>query len=198
MANAIMQGVCFSAKTNLVTQRRSLGKHACVPATPAFKATHRASISCSSASEEVNVGRRSVAIGSGIAALSGVLGGSLAPEAMAKDKVGVYWISPTNNATVESPVKVKMGVKGLEVVPAARGPVEGSGHHHIVVDGKESFVKPGEAIPFDATHLHFGKGQTEAEIELSPGKHKLLLQFANYKHESYGKATAKVITINVK
>jgi hypothetical protein len=35
--------------------------------------------------------------------------------------------------------------------------VEGSGHHHIVVDGKASFVKPGEAIPFDATHLHFGK-----------------------------------------
>eukprot|EP00959_Pyramimonas_sp_CCMP1952_P208053 4352245-Pyramimonas_sp.AAC.1 len=41
------------------------------------------------------------------------------------------------------------------------------------------------------------QGQTEATIELPPGKHQLLLQFANYKHESYGKALSKVITVNV-
>jgi len=38
-------------------------------------------------------------------------------------------------------------------------------------------------VPFDDTHLHFGKGQTEASIVLAPGKHKLTLQFANALHK---------------
>lgn len=194
-----MNSVRISANVNVPTQGRSFGKVACVPATPVLKATHRASITCKSASEDANVGRRSVAVGSGVALLSSVMGASLVPEAMAaRDKGGVYWISPANNATVESPFKIKMGVKGLDVVPAAQGPVEGSGHHHVIVDSKQGYVNPGEAIPFDATHIHFGKAQTEAQIELPPGKHKLLLQFANYKHESYGKNYAKVVTVNVK
>ena len=41
----------------------------------------------------------------------------------------------------------------------------------------------GTEIPFDETHLHFGKGQTEAALTLAPGKHKLTLQFANALHK---------------
>mmetsp|Transcript_20560 Transcript_20560/g.44977 ORF Transcript_20560/g.44977 Transcript_20560/m.44977 type:complete len:194 (+) Transcript_20560:1502-2083(+) len=192
MASAITQKACFFAKTSAPAERRSVGK---VSRVSANKAGHRATITCK-ATEEGNVGRRAMAVGSGIALFSSVMGGFV-PEAMAKDKGGVYWLSPIDGATVTSPFTVKMGVKGLDVVPAAQGPVEGSGHHHIVVDGKEKFVKAGEAIPFDATHLHFGKGQIETTIDLPPGKHKLLLQFANYRHESYGKAYGKVITVNV-
>ena len=44
----------------------------------------------------------------------------------------------------------------------------------------------GAEIPFDDTHLHFGKGQTEASIVLTPGKHKLTLQFANALHKRCG------------
>ena len=44
-------------------------------------------------------------------------------------------------------------------------------------------TQAGAEIPFDDTHLHFGKGQTEASITLSPGKHKLTLQFANALHK---------------
>ncbi|KAK3278959.1 hypothetical protein CYMTET_13134 [Cymbomonas tetramitiformis] len=88
-----------------------------------------------------------------------------------------------------------MGVKGLEVSPVAAGPVENSGHHHIVVDG--GAVKAGVALPFDGTHIHFGKGQTQAEIELPPGKHKLTLQFANIRHESYGPGYSKTINVTV-
>ena len=110
---------------------------------------------------------------------------------------GVYWVEPSDGATVTSPVAVKMGVKGLDVAPAAEGLKEGSGHHHIVVDGPR-FVKAGEEIPFDATHLHFGKAQTEATVVLAPGKHTLTLQFANALHKSYGKGYAKTVTVNVK
>ena len=59
-------------------------------------------------------------------------------------------------------------------------------------------MKTGETIPANETHIHYGKGQTEATIELSPGKHTLTLQFANGIHQSYGEAWSKTITVNVK
>lgn len=71
-----------------------------------------------------------------------------------------------------------------------------SGHFHLIIDG-EKVVPTGEAIPFDAAHMHFGKGQTSVDVELPAGKHSLTLQFANIKHESYGPAYAKNITVNV-
>jgi len=48
-----------------------------------------------------------------------------------------------------------------------------------------------------ATHKHYGKAQSEGELELEPGKHKITLQFANAYHVSYGKEFAKTITVNV-
>ena len=56
----------------------------------------------------------------------------------------------------------------------------------------------GEAIPVDATHLHFGKAQTDAEVTLPPGKYKLTMQYANGAHVSYGPAMAATINITVK
>ena len=37
-------------------------------------------------------------------------------------------------------------------------------------------------IPNDENHLHFGTGQTEAEVTLQPGPHKLQLLFADAHH----------------
>src|SRR5262249_6026795 len=47
-----------------------------------------------------------------------------------------------------------------------------SGHKHLLIGGNER-LDPGEPIPQDKTHLHFGAGQTEARIELAVGKHTL-------------------------
>ena len=44
-----------------------------------------------------------------------------------------------------------------------------SGHHHLLIDVDEP-LDPNEPIPQDKTHLHFGAGQTEARLELLPGK----------------------------
>ena len=96
---------------------------------------------------------------------------------------------------MEKSFTVKMGVKGYELAPASEGLQEGTGHHHIVVDG--GAVEKGEAIPFDETHLHFGKAQKEAVIELPPGEHTLTLQFANALHKSYGKKFASTIKVTV-
>ncbi len=107
---------------------------------------------------------------------------------------GVNILSPADGEKVKSPVKVIMQVQGMEVEPAGEVTPNG-GHHHLIIDGEG--VPQGNVVPSDDTHIHFGKGQTEAEVELAPGTHTLTLQFANGVHMSYGKDMAETITIEV-
>lgn len=108
---------------------------------------------------------------------------------------GVFFLSPVNGATVGRSVKVEMGVKGMKVRKAGKL-IEGTGHHHLIIDG--SHVPKGVTVPKNRRHLHFGKGQTEATILLSPGEHVLTLQFANGHHQSYGRAWSKTVRVTVK
>ncbi|RME81813.1 MAG: DUF4399 domain-containing protein [Zetaproteobacteria bacterium] len=108
---------------------------------------------------------------------------------------GVDFVTPTDGMTVPRTVKVVMKVEGMKVRPAGKL-VEGTGHHHLIIDG--SYVPKGEIVPKDAKHLHFGKGQTEAVVTLTPGDHTLTLQFANGHHESYGKDWSRTIRVHVK
>lgn len=101
-----------------------------------------------------------------------------------------------NGATVSSPLKVPMGAEGIKVDTA--GPViAGVGHHHLFIDAEDSLAA-GTMVPKDSAHLHFGKAQTETELKLTPGKHKLTLQFADGLHRSYGSKLSTTITVNVK
>lgn len=121
-----------------------------------------------------------------------------APAAHAKTKNSVYFSNVKDGDTVPSKFTYQFEVTGYELSPAAAGLKDGTGHHHMIIDGPKAFVDPGEVIPMDATHKHYGKAQSEGELELAPGKHKITLQFANALHESYGKEFAKTITVNVK
>jgi Domain of unknown function (DUF4399) len=108
----------------------------------------------------------------------------------------VYFKNLKSNETVTSPVKVEMGVDNMKVDTA--GPVvAASGHFHIFIDAEDSLAS-GVVVPKDSTHLHYGKGQTETTVTLSPGKHKLTLQFADGLHRSYGSQLATAVNINVK
>jgi len=108
---------------------------------------------------------------------------------------GVYFKGLSDGDTVSSPLTVKMGVCGMDVKPAGEV-IEGTGHHHLIIDG--GCIPEGETIPKDANHKHFGKGQTETEITLTPGEHTLALQFANGIHTSYGESMCKLVHIHVK
>src|SRR5208282_5907611 len=55
-----------------------------------------------------------------------------------------------------------------------------SGHHHLVIDAPTPPLNA--EIPNDFQHLHFGAGQTEAEISLTPGEHTLQLVFGDKNH----------------
>ncbi|MGH2553116.1 MAG: DUF4399 domain-containing protein [Chitinophagaceae bacterium] len=108
----------------------------------------------------------------------------------------VYFKDLKNNATISSPFHLQMGADVIRIDTA--GPVvAGSGHHHLFIDAEDSLTA-GTVVPKDSTHIHFGKGQTEYDLTLSPGKHKLTLQMADGLHRSYGKKLAATISVNVK
>ncbi len=108
----------------------------------------------------------------------------------------VMFLEPADGAKVKSPVAMKFGLEGLEVRPAMEDPLDKTtGHHHVVLDDKP--VPLGRVVPADEKHIHYGKGQTEATLELSPGKHTLTLQLADGAHLSYGEKLAHTITIEV-
>lgn len=113
------------------------------------------------------------------------------------DGARVYFKNVKNNSTVSSPLKVEFGIENIQIDTA--GPVvAGSGHHHLFVDAEDSLAA-GTVIPKDATHLHFGKGQTQIDsLKLSAGQHKLTLQFADGLHRSYGGKLATTINVIVK
>jgi hypothetical protein len=108
----------------------------------------------------------------------------------------VYFISPQDGATVSSPVNVKFGLKGMGIAPAGMA-FENTGHHHLLVDAMTPALDA--PIPADATHIHFGKGQTETSVDLKPGKHTLQLVLGDQLHQPHDPAVmSKVITITVK
>jgi hypothetical protein len=108
----------------------------------------------------------------------------------------VYIASPKDGATVHSPVKVVFGLKGMVVAPAGVK-TENGGHHHLLVD-TDPPANMGAPLPATTTILHYGKGQTEATIPLSPGKHTLQLLFADQNHVPHDPPViSKKITITV-
>jgi hypothetical protein len=110
------------------------------------------------------------------------------------DSSYVFFKYPTDGATVPSPVYVEMGVKGMQIEPA--GEVrEGYGHHHLLIN--QASWPEGTVIPASDSTIHFGKGQTDASIELEAGEYMIALQFADGVHSSYGKSMSASIKISV-
>lgn len=114
------------------------------------------------------------------------------PAAPADAKI--FFANLKNGDAMASPVYVEFGAEGIEVEPA--GVVkEGYGHHHIIIDG--DFTPLGEAVPADDTHIHYGGGQTGDTLNLTPGVHTLVLQFADGLHRSYGEALSAKIQVKI-
>lgn len=110
---------------------------------------------------------------------------------------GVYFVQPTDGATVDQTFKVVFGLRNMGVAPAG---VEkaGTGHHHLLID---TDIPSDLSQPLPATdHVkHFGGGQTETEVTLAPGKHTLQLLLGNHAHVPHNPPVAsEKITVEVK
>ena len=110
----------------------------------------------------------------------------------------VFFVNLKDGQTVTSPLKVEMGVEGLKVDSATAGLKAGSGHHHLLIDIDSIPSKVMVPATDSVRHYHFGNAQTSAEIKLTPGKHVLVLQFADALHRSFGTRLTSRITVDVK
>ena len=95
-------------------------------------------------------------------------------------EIELYFIEPKDGATVNGPVKIVFGLSGMGVAPAGID-FPNTGHHHLLVD-LENLPDLNKPIPANKNHIHFGKGQTEAILELPKGKRTFQLLMGNYHH----------------
>lgn len=107
------------------------------------------------------------------------VGAQSAPRTPSPPGAVVYFIDIKDGAHLPETFTVRFGLKNMGLAPA--GFVKANtGHHHLLVDTP---VPPlAEPVPSDPQHLHFGAGQTEADITLPPGPHTLQLLFADAGH----------------
>jgi hypothetical protein len=146
-----------------------------------------------------------------IAAVLGVVGGlsvtlaqapaaGTAPAALPRTPspagARLYIVKPENGATVKGPVTVVFGLAGMGIAPAGVQ-FENAGHHHLLID-TDLPANAGLPLPNNDSIRHFGKGQTEASIELKPGKHTLQLVLGDHLHIPFNPVVAsQKITITV-
>lgn len=130
-------------------------------------------------------------IAAGIAALLGSAAFAATPS---PEGAEAYIISPEDGATVPQTFTVQFGLKGMGVAPAGTDK-EGTGHHHLIVDGS---AMPEMGTPMGQDVKHFGGGQTEATLTLEPGTHTLQLMLGDMAHAPHNPPVAsKKITITV-
>ncbi len=109
----------------------------------------------------------------------------------------LYFVWPQDGMTIKGAFWCRFGLRNMGVTHAGDN-YPNAGHHHLLVDVNEP-LDPKEPIPQDKSHLHFGAGQTEARIELPPGKHTLQLVLGDAKHYPFDPpVVSKKITVTIK
>jgi hypothetical protein len=107
----------------------------------------------------------------------------------------VYFISPNNHTSIVGKVIVRFGLENFGVAPAGIEMTH-TGHHHLIIDA--DLPPLNQPIPADGNHVHFGKGQTEVEVELSKGTHTLQLLLGDFRHIPHNPAIySERITVQV-
>jgi hypothetical protein len=100
---------------------------------------------------------------------------SLSPE--------VYFVNLRDGDRLRSPFRVIFGLSRFGLAPAGIDK-PATGHHHLLINTPlpRDLTQP---IPFSDSYRHFGGGQSEAVLELPPGKHTLQLLFADSGHKPF-------------
>jgi len=109
----------------------------------------------------------------------------------------LYFVWPQNGAVIKGGFWARFGLRNMGVTHAGDN-YQNAGHHHLLINVNDP-LNPNEPIPQDKSHLHFGAGQTEARIELPPGKHTLQLVLGDAEHFPFNPpVVSQKITITVR
>ena len=112
---------------------------------------------------------------------------AFAGETPSVDGAQVYFLNIEDGATVATPFKIAFGLSGMGVAPAGTEK-DDTGHHHLFIDrpalgeGEDGAEEADYGIPSDENHIHFGGGQTETTLDLTPGQHTLQLVLGDMGH----------------
>jgi len=109
----------------------------------------------------------------------------------------VYFISPMNGDHVDGKFVVRFGLRGMGVAPAGVD-LPDTGHHHLLINA-DPVPDLTQALPASDQVVHFGKGQTETELDLPPGTYTLQLVLGNAMHIPFSPAVMSgtiEITVN--
>ena len=107
----------------------------------------------------------------------------------------VYFINLQDGDVLKSPFLVQFGLEGKGVAPAGVD-IKNTGHHHLLINVDE--IDYSSPIPSTSQYLHFGLGQTETNLDLPPGKHKLQLILGDKQHVPHQPPLAsKIIEVTV-
>jgi hypothetical protein len=121
-----------------------------------------------------------LAVAAALALASGVAVAQNTPSA---EGAREYFINLEDGQHVTSPVLIQFGLSGMGISPfgiTGQG-TENTGHHHLVIDSPTP--QAGVPIPAEAgKYIHYGRGQTEASVELAPGQHTLQLVLGDAAH----------------
>jgi hypothetical protein len=125
------------------------------------------------------------------------VGPARAGPTAAPENAQVYFIWPSDGTVIHGgKFWVRMGLRNMGVAPKGTD-VAGTGHHHLLID-TDLPENMDEAIPNDRNHLHFGAGETEARVELPPGRHTLQLLLGDKDHMPHNPPVySKKITVTV-
>jgi hypothetical protein len=95
----------------------------------------------------------------------------------------IFIREPADGATVGTTFPIVFGLRNYGVAPAGVN-ISRTGHFHVLIG-----VEPpaaGIVIPIDSVHKHFGAGQIEATLTLTPGTYTLRLVLADFEHKVIG------------
>lgn len=107
----------------------------------------------------------------------------------------VYFVDVKDGQTLPAKSRIHFGLRNMGVAPAGLDQPN-AGHHHLVIDTPTPALN--QPIPNDFNHLHFGAGQTTAELSLSPGKHTLQLIVGDKDHIPHNPPVmSEIITVIV-
>jgi hypothetical protein len=103
-----------------------------------------------------------------------------------------------SGTTVDNPLKLSFEIDGMRIAKAGTNE-PGTGHFHLFIDATLQPSDYGRPIPVDDRHMHFGAGQTQVVLNLTPGEHTLQLVLADGSHIPHNPpVVSEIIAITVK